>query len=122
MTGPVFVSKHGPFLRKNAALQDMVLGHMALDIEVMAKAKVPVRKGHLQSSISHHRNDTGKFRVVANKEYAAYQERGARRDGTHRVRRYTTAGTGKGWFKAAIETALRNRSGYITEARKALGL
>ena len=35
--------------------------------------------------------------VTYNMEYASYQYYGIRKDGTHKVRRYTTPGTGKKW-------------------------
>lgn len=112
---------------------DMALGRMAIDIEGMAKRRVPVSNtiasgnrrgggGHLQSSIMHRRLGRLSFVVTANKEYAAYQERGARRDGTHRVRRYSTPGTGKGWFMGAVNKARANAKEYFIQATRANGL
>jgi hypothetical protein len=133
MSKAKFVSKVPQFLKKNDAFIDVLYGHMAMDIERLAKMKVPVSNtkasgnkrgggGHLQSSIYHERVRRGFFRVVANKKYAAYQERGARIDGSRVVKKYSTPGTGKHWFKNAIDNTKRNRDNYIREARRAVGL
>lgn len=49
--------------------------------------------------------------VVYTKPYAAYQERGERADGTHKVRHYTSPGTGKNYLKktgdAVVERGIR---------------
>lgn len=80
---------------------DQELGRKAALVEIKAKARVPVDKGLLQSSGSHRRLRFGRFRVEFTKEYAAYQERGMRRDGTHVVKSYTTPGTGRDYLKRA---------------------
>lgn len=131
--GARFTSKRASFNKKNDQVKDMVLAHMAIDITRMAKSKVPVSNtkasgnkrgggGHLQSAIMFVRVQEASYRVSANKSYAAYQERGARIDGTRRVKKYTTPGTGKHYFKDAIDKAWQNRHNYIQEARKAVGL
>jgi hypothetical protein len=134
MTSARFTSKLPAFLGKNEAFKDMLMGHMAMDIEVLAKARVPVSNtkasgnsrgggGHLQSAIRHERNPTGTgFRVVAKKSYAAYQERGMRADGSHVVRHYSTSGTGAHWFKDAIDKTRAKQATYIAEVKGALGL
>jgi len=45
--------------------------------------------------------------------YAQYQERGARRDGSHRVRNYTTGGTGSGFAEDAIKQVDKDRAKYL---------
>lgn len=128
-----FTSKRGPFNKKNEEVKDMILGHMAVDIVRMAKMKAPVANtkasgnkrgggGHLQSAIMFVRVGMGSYRVSANKSYAAYQERGMRADGTRRVKKYTTPGTGKHYFKEAIDKAWQNRHNYVQEAKRAVGL
>jgi hypothetical protein len=132
-TKAIFVSKRMLVNRITDQLKDMVLGHMAQDIEIAAKMRVPVSNtkasgnkrgggGHLQSSIYHTRSDSGHIRVLINKDYASYQERGARRDGSHVVKNYSTPGTGKHFFIDSINKTLRRRDGYISEARRALDL
>lgn len=119
-----FVSHRNEFLRKNAALKDMIQGRMAMDIEVAIKttAGTPVRTGNMKSQVRHFKNAEGHFRVEADAAYSTYQERGARADGSHPVRHYSTAGTSAGWFKRAIDGVVKNRDSYISEARRALGL
>src|SRR3990167_10115193 len=107
-----FKSTRTIFNRKNDAFIDLVTGNMAQDIERAAKLKVPVKTGDLQSSIKHYKTQRGTYRIEANKEYAAYQERGMRRDGSHQVKRYTTPGTGKQWFKGAINKAISHKKAY----------
>ena len=112
---------------------NMALAHMAIDIEIFAKTHVPVSNtkasgnrrgggGHLQSSITHRKLKSLHYEVTANKEYAEYQERGMRRDGTHRVKKYSTAGTGKGYFKRGIEMVKGRSVNYFKEAKQAVGL
>lgn len=106
---------------------DMALAHMAQDVEIMAKQHVPVSNtkasgnrrgggGHLQSSIRHRKGGRLVYFVEADKIYAAYQERGMRKDGTHVVRRYSTPGTGKNWFQNAIAKAEKDRDKYFLSA------
>lgn len=57
-----------------------------------------VKGGGLQRDITY-----GSGRVP----YAAYQERGARADGSHVVRHYTTPGTGKDFLKNAGEAIVK---------------
>lgn len=93
---------------------DQELGRKAALVEIKAKARVPVDKGLLQSSGNHRRIRFGRFRIEFNKEYAAYQERGMRRDGTRVVKRYTTPGTGKDYLKSAAAEVIGAPFGRIT--------
>lgn len=130
-----FKSERTAFDKANFAFKDMIQGHMAMDIEVALKttAGMPVSNtknsgnkrgggGHMKSETRHFRSDSGGFRVEIDKEYAAYQELGMRKDGSHVVRNYSTAGTSAGFFKRAIEGVVRNKMQYISEARRAIGL
>lgn len=120
----IFKSSRGDFHRKNEALKDMVIGRMAADIERVIKttAGTPVKTGNMKSQVRHFKNARNQYRVEADAAYSAYQERGARADGTHRVRKYTTAGTSAGWFRRAIDNVTRNKQSYISEAKRALNL
>lgn len=60
--------------------------------------------GGLRESGKVTRGESGVFYLVWDSVYALYQWFGIRADGTHKVRNYTTPGTGKQW----VETA-RNR-------------
>lgn len=119
-----FNSNRASFFKKSDALVDMVQGHMAQDIEVAIKtsAGTPVKTGDMKAETRHFRSPKGGFRVESGKAYSAYQEAGARADGSHRVQNYSTAGTSAGWFKRAIDGVVRNKETYLTEARKALNL
>lgn len=119
-----FKSNSAAFLHKNAAFTDMVKGRMAMDIEVALKttAGMPVKTGAMKSETRHFRSPSGGFRVEIDKAYAEYQERGMRADGSRVVRKYTTGGTGKGFFKRAIDGTWKNKDNYIHEARRALNL
>lgn len=59
-----------------------------------------------------------KATITWNTVYAQYQERGSRRDGSHRVRRYSTGGTGKNFAENAIVQVTKNASKYIKGALK----
>lgn len=120
----VFTDKSSNFRRKNDAFIDFVLGHMTQDMEVYLKVSsgMPVDKGQMKASTRHFRNARGKFQVIVNKEYAAYQERGMDKKGKRVVKNYTTAGTGAGFFARTIDAIGRQRSHYLQMGRKAVGL
>lgn len=120
----IFLSKRMLFDDKNASLIDMVTGHMALDIEIALKTRagMPVKTGAMKSGTRHFRSTKGGFRVEIDKEYAAYQERGMRRDGSYRVKNYSSSGSSAGFFARAIDMIVRNRVSYISEVRRALDL
>ncbi len=119
-----FVSKSAGFFAKNAAFKNFFQGHMMLDIERMIKdgAGTPVKQGLMKASIRTIRTDNGKWRVESPKVYSAYQELGARTDGSHKVSNYTTSGTSAGWFRRAIMSIVKNKDSYVSEARRAVGL
>lgn len=119
-----FTSTRSEFNRKHGAFKEMVMAHMSMDIEVAIKTSsgTPVKTGNMKSQVRHFKAASNKYRVEADAAYSAYQERGARADGSYRVRRYTTPGTSAGWFLRAIEGVLSNRNNYIQEAKKALNL
>lgn len=57
--------------------------------------------GHLRESGKVERGESGRFYLVWDTVYALYQWFGVRADGTHRVRHYTTPGTGTQWVDKA---------------------
>ena len=123
----VFSNDRHVFDSKHAQFMDMLLAHVALDIETLIKiGSIPVKTGALKASVRSFRAGDGAtpntYRVEVGKEYAAYQERGRREDGSHVVRNYTTPGTGAGWFLAAIQNELRNAPQIVNEVAKAVGL
>ena len=119
-----FQSNRSNFNNKNAAFVDMALGRMAMVVEIMLKttAGMPVKTGNMKSQTRHFKNKNGQYRTEVDVEYAVYQEMGARKDGSHVVRNYSTTGTSAGFFKRAIDGMLNQREQLIMEAKRAVGL
>ena len=122
MSNATFKSNRGEFNNKNNALKDMVMGHMAMDVEIAIKttAGTPVDTGGMKSEVRHFKSRGNQWRVEAGKEYSAVQEFGTRNGKP--FKNYTTSGTSAGWFGRAIDSVVRNKVSYIMEARKALDL
>lgn len=57
--------------------------------------------GNLRESGRVEPGESGRLYLVWDTVYALFQWFGVRADGTHRVRRYTTPGTGKQWVELA---------------------
>jgi len=57
--------------------------------------------GNLRESGKIVQGENGSLYIVWDTVYALYQWYGVRADGTHRVRNYTTPGTGKQWVETA---------------------
>lgn len=94
---------------------DLALSAMGVDILRLSKKQVPVAEkgGQLQSSGLLKKIDTKKYMIRYNKEYAAYQHRGHRRDGTHVVRNYTTPGTKSKYLEDPAREVFRKKTNYI---------
>lgn len=99
------------FVKAEANATDRALNRMAVDIERLAKVRVPVDKGQLKSSGGHRRVGFLNYRTEFNKEYAAYQEFGG--DGKRVVKRYTTPGTGKFYLKSSGDQIAEQAVTYI---------
>lgn len=117
-------------LLKHDKVKDRSLAYAAQDIEVIIKTggRTPHKTGAMKSSTRHRRISSGKYVIEVGLEegaaplvYAAYQERGMRYDGSHVIRNYTTPGTRKGWFNAAIQTVAKNFPNLIRQAAKREG-
>lgn len=122
--GLIFRSHRNEFNRKNMGFQEYVKSRMGFDMEQILKTSsgMPVKFGNMKSQTRHFKTANGGVRVEVDVEYASYQEAGVRRDGTHRVRKYTTAGTSAGFFKRSIDKVWKNRDSYIAEAKRAFNL
>ncbi len=118
-----FTKNRAGFLRKNDQLVDMVGAHMAQDIEVVLKTggKTPVDTGDMKGEMRHFKRARGKYRVESPKEYSATQEKGQRR-GSRPFSKYTTPGSGKGFFDNATGSIVRNRNSYVDEVARAVRL
>lgn len=112
----IVIDNSARFVTRMELAADQALGRAGAEIELLAKSKVPVKQGPLQSSGQHRRVGLLHHRVVFNKEYAAYQERGARRDGSHPVRKYTTPGTGAHYLENAGKTVMPKVRAYLKSA------
>ena len=110
-------------LLKNERIKDRSLASAAQDIETIIKTggRTPKDKGSLRARTRHEMVSSSRYRVVVPLEYAAFQERGSRFDGSHVVRHYTTPGTGKGWFQAAINTTAKNFTNLVKQAARSEG-
>lgn len=93
------------FTAANEKAMEQALARMRNDIFVLSQFRVPFEGGELKSSGEqkrmgrlHHRVQYGEKGAQG---YASYQHRGMRRDGSHQVRNYTTAGTNKGFLSDA---------------------
>lgn len=95
---------------------DVALGMMAQDVEMIAAFKVPTDTGALARYIRKYRISSKRWKVAVNKEYAAYQERGARADGSRRVVNYSRAGSGPHFLQDAIDVVSGRKLSYIKKA------
>lgn len=83
----------------------------------LSEPNTPKRKGNLRTDIL--KQTLGlKSKVIWGKGYAAYQERGARKDGSRAVRNYTTGGTGAHF----AENAARKLPEYIYDVARKAGM
>lgn len=104
------------FRKKAENKLDIALGMMAQDIEMIAAFKVPVDTGSLARFIKKYRVNKMRWKVTVNKDYAAYQERGARADGSRRVKKYSRAGSGPHFMRDAINVVVGRKYLYIKKA------
>ena len=117
--GVKVINNLNKFVGKNYLALDRAMERMAVDIERLAKQKVPVELGPLQSSGRKVKLGLLKHRVEFNKEYAAFQEFGG--DKTRKVRKYTTPGTGAHFLRDAgvkvSERVIQYIRGAVSELR-----
>lgn len=98
---------------RNASL---ALQFMLQDIQRKADPKTPKDTGRLRQSPV--RQVLGLKGIIEwKKVYAQYQERGARKDGSHRVRNYSTPGTGPHWAENAVIEVAKSAELYFKKAR-----
>lgn len=115
----IIIKNHTDAFIKDVALRnDLALGAMAQDIEMMAVFKVPVDTGKLSRFIRRRRLSARHWEVRVDKEYAAYQERGMRADGSHRVRKYSRPGSGPHFLRDAGKQVMLRAKIYFRKAQK----
>lgn len=78
---------------------------------------VPMDEGNLRTNVSIANNS-----ITYESPYARYQYYGVREDGSHRVQKYTTAGTGTYWDKrmvsAEIQDVVKEVQDYVNRGGK----
>lgn len=89
-------------------------GERAVEIST---PKTPYKVGDLSKNIVIQVHNL-RYIIIWAMEYASFQERGSRRDGSHKVKNYTTPGTGPHFAKNAIKQAL----GEIGSIKRRAGL
>lgn len=104
------------FAAKVARRNDVALGNMAEDIEMIAAFYGPVLNGRLIKSIKKKRLSSTHWQVRVDLPYAAYQERGMRYDGTRVVKKYSTPGTGAHYLERAGRSVSSKVSQYFSRA------
>lgn len=110
------VDKMPEFVRQNANVMDRAMERMARDILMVANISVPFKTGELQKSGDIERSAQMSYKVWFREEYAAFQERGSRADGSHYVRKYTTPGTGRAFLLNGAQTVGRDTLNYLKQA------
>lgn len=108
------------FIEKNAVVMDKAAKRMAEDTVKLAKVRVPFEEGDLQQSGHAKKKKKLRYWALFDIIYAAYQERGYRRDGSRVVRNYTTPGTGKGYLVGAGEKVSHNIVNYLRQAANSI--
>lgn len=118
------VNKMPQFNNANEKAMEMALARMRNDIFVLSQFKVPQKDGTLRGSGEqkrmgrlHHRISYGENGA---QDYASYQHRGMRRDGSHIVRRYTTAGTQKNYLSESGRLISSKVSSYFKRAAESV--
>lgn len=107
------------FAKNNESVMDSALGRMGIDVQRQAQTYVPVARvqgGTLFKEIKYIKKGKMKHRIEVMLPYAAYQERGERHDGSHKVRRYSTPGTGKHFLLRAGERISSQSLNYLKQA------
>ena len=97
-------------------MHDLALGAAAQDIEMIAAYYVPVDTGRLARMIRRRRKSALNWEVRVDEDYAAYQERGMRADGSHRVRKYSRPGSGPHYLARAAGVVQQKIGSYFRRA------
>lgn len=121
--GRIVITDNGKrFVAVNRTVMDNALNTMAGDVSNIAKSRVPFKEGDLFKEIRAVRIKILKHQVRVDSDYAAYQEAGERKDGSHVVRKYTTPSTGKNFLKGAGERVTSNALNYFKQSNQLIKL
>lgn len=113
MSRIVIDDKLPQFKRSLDLVLDDAFRETSRDILIKAKTRAPFLKGGLRADSIAKRLSKLKWRVSFNKEYAGYQEFGQRRDGSHKVRNYSTGGTGAHYLEKSGDEAVQSLKSNI---------
>ena len=121
-TSVIFNDVADGFAQKHGVFSEMMLGLMAAAIETRIKTGgiTPFKKGGLRGSVRHRKVGVAHYEVTADKEYAAAQEAGQTHG--HTMTKFTTPGTGPGWFQEAIDDTKKNEKHYVEVSQKSTGI
>jgi len=104
------------FRRACEGILGNAIERMALDVKLVSKVKVPHKAGTLQRSCVKQKLSRTHHQVIYDTDYASYQERGSRKNGTRVVKNYSTPGTSKGFLKQAGVQVSKNALSYMKQA------
>lgn len=104
------------FIDKNTQVCEVVLTNMRRDMVNLIKIRQPYEGGEMMRQTYGEKTGPLKHRVIINVEYASYQNRGMRYDGTRIVKNYTTPGTGKQFVEDAAENIYSHGPEYFKQA------
>lgn len=100
----------GAWFNHQTSRMNKALGIMANTIVKQSQMVVPQKDKTLRDSVIV-RQSPAKATVIYPGPYAGYQERGERRDGSYKVKHYSTSGTGKNYLQksgnAIVERGIR---------------
>jgi hypothetical protein len=118
MAGKVTIKDNSAtWLRMQLVNLDVATRAMADATVKTSKVTAPLLNGPLRNSSRIERNGPLNYSAVyggGSVQYAAYQERGMRKDGSHKVRHYTTPGTGAHFLRNAGDvTAKQGIKAYL---------
>jgi len=121
--GTIIIDNTNKILMNIDKVKDKALSLAVGDITTIVKTggRTPRLTGRMMAATRPNKVSQGHYQVIIPVVYATYQERGMRADGSHRVRKYTTAGTGKGFLQAALDTVGRNFNNLIRNAARMEG-
>lgn len=123
----VRVIDHSPIIIAKVKVNGPLAIRRALeDVKRLSKPKTPFSGGRVLASGKKSTSKGGHLRdsvlvqvlglngrITWDKAYAQYQEKGMRRDGSHRVRNYTTSGTGTRFAESTIKEVWKNKNKYL---------
>ena len=118
-TRVIIKNKMRRFVKQNADVMDSALDRMGEGVKQVAQSQVPYLDGDLHDSAEHKRVSQLRHQVSfgnSKVDYAVYQERGMRADGSRVVRRYTTPSTGKAYLRKAGKTISKDAINYLRQA------